>query len=119
VSHSIEKRAHAARRWVKRETMMTKSFIAISLLLLASSAQAQAQSYPIADKAAAMIVQKYSTSSCETLAQERKAPPTAQKEAMKAKLADALRQNAGMRASFVAKVAPTIANKMIECGFIP
>lgn len=94
--------------------------LTLSLLLLAGSAQAQAPaSYPIADALAGKLVQKYNSASCEQLAQERGAPPNAQKEAIEAKVGQQLQQNAGMRAAFVNKVAPTIVNKMIVCGFIP
>lgn len=98
---------------------MTKWIVPISLIVLGSSTQAFAQSYPIADKAAAAIVQKYNSSSCDVLAQARQAAPDPQKEAMRAKVGAALRQDAGMRTHFVNQVAPTIVNKMVECGFIP
>lgn len=92
----------------------------VSLLLLASGAQAQAApSYPLLDAAAANLVQKYNSATCADLATERAAPVSAQKEAMKDRVGDALRNDPAMRASFVNKVAPTIVNKMIVCGFIP
>lgn len=92
----------------------------VSLLLLASSAQAQGSpSYPMLDAVAAKLVQKYNGATCADLAAERAAPASAQKEAMKDRAGDALRNDPAMRADFVNKVAPTIVNKMIVCGFIP
>ena len=92
----------------------------VSLLMLVSSAQAQtAPSYPLADALASNLVQKYNGTSCADLAVERSAPASARKEAMKDRAGDALRNDPAMRAAFVNKVAPTIVNKMIVCGFIP
>jgi hypothetical protein len=91
-----------------------------SMMLLASTAQAQgAASYPIADSLAAKLVQKYNSATCADLAADRAAPASAQKDAMKDRVANALRGDPAMRADFVNKVAPTIVNKMIVCGFIP
>ena len=91
-----------------------------SLLLLAISTQGQAaESYPIADQLAAKLVAKYQTSSCQQLAQERQAPPNAQKQALEVRIGQQLQLNPQMRVNFVNKVAPTIVDKMIVCGFIP
>ena len=57
------------------------------------------------DKIADKVIQKYQTSTCEQLWQERaekgKAP------------------NPQMRSAFINKVAAPIATKMFECGMIP
>jgi len=92
----------------------------VSLLMLVSSAQAQAApSYPLVDALANKIIQKYNGASCADLAKEQSAPASAQKEAMKDRAGGALRNDPAMRAAFVNKVAPTVVNKMIVCGFIP
>ncbi len=92
----------------------------VSFLLIASAAQAQAApSYPLLDAAAAKLVQKYNSATCADLAKERQTPASAQKEAMKDRAGNVLRNDPAMRASFVNKVAPTVVNKMIVCGFIP
>lgn len=92
----------------------------ISALILASAAQASApSSYPLLDAAAARLVQKYNSATCADLAQERLAPQSAQQEAIKDQVGDALRNDPAMRAQFVNKVAPTVVNKMIVCSFIP
>jgi hypothetical protein len=90
----------------------------VSLMLLTLAAQGAA-GYPIADALAAKLVQKYNSATCADLAADRAAPTSAQKDAMKDQVADALRGDPAMRADFVNKVAPTIVNKMIVCGFIP
>jgi hypothetical protein len=64
-------------------------------------------------------VQKYQTSTCEQLAAERQAPPSAQKEAIKDRIGQQLRQDAAMRADFVNKIAAPVVDKMIVCGFVP
>lgn len=89
------------------------------LMLAGSGASAQQPSYPIADQLAAKLVAKYNSASCADLAAERAAPASAQKDAMKARVGGMLQSDAGMRADFVNKVAPTIVNKMIVCGVIP
>jgi hypothetical protein len=76
-----------------------------------------AQQYPIMDKVAAKIVQKYQTSSCAQLAQEKgqKKQPSAEEE----KIIQLLRSDPKMREAFINKIAAPIANKMFECGMIP
>lgn len=100
---------------------MIKSAILLctAFILVGAQASAQQPSYPIADQLAAKLVAKYNTASCSALAAERQAPASAQKDAMKDRVSGMLRGDPGMRADFVNKVAPTIVNKMIVCGFIP
>jgi hypothetical protein len=83
-----------------------------------SRGQAVSQ-YPIADKIADKLIQKYQTSSCEQLAQEKQQPPSAQKEAMEQKVIQTLHQDPQLREHFLNKVAAPIVNKLFECGFIP
>ena len=107
------------------EHTMTKSFFAVCLtgcLLVSvfqlSEGQAPSQ-YPIADKVADKVIQKYQTSSCQQLAAERQQPPTAQKEAMEQRVVQALRNDPQLRQHFLDRVAGPIVNKMFECGMIP
>ena len=96
------------------------ALVGFSLLaaLAAPAARAQSQT-PVMDRLAARIVQKYQTSSCEQLAQQRQAPRSAQKQQAEQRVGQMLRQDAAARAAFVNKVAAPIADKMIMCGFIP
>ncbi len=76
-----------------------------------------AQQYPIMDKVANKVIQKYQTSTCEQLWQKKseKAPPSAEEQ----KMVQFLKSDPQMRAAFINKVAAPIANKMFECGMIP
>ena len=86
-------------------------------LTLASGTYAQDQ-YPILDKVAAKVVQKYTSSTCEQLWQKKEAPrqpPSPQEQ----KAIQFLKTDPQMRTVFINKVAAPIANKMFECGLIP
>ncbi len=76
-----------------------------------------AQQYPIMDKVAAKVIQKYQSSTCEQLWQKKsqKAPPSAEEQ----KVIQMLKGDPQMRAAFINKIAAPIANKMFECGMIP
>jgi len=95
--------------------MMQRSLFVLALAMLyVGLAGAQ---YPVADAIANKVAQRYQTSSCEQLWQQKalKKPPTQQEqEAM-----GMLRNDPKMRASFVNIVAAPVINKMIECGMIP
>jgi len=89
-------------------------FMLVIGLLYVSVANAQ---YPVLDAIANKVAQKYQTSTCEQLWQQKaqKKPPTPQEqEAMQM-----LRSDPKMRAAFTNIVASPIVNKMIECGMIP
>lgn len=78
-----------------------------------------AQEFPIMDRIADKVIQKYQTSTCEQLWQERaqkgKAPPPQ----MEQEALQMLKSDSQMRAAFINKIAAPIANKMFECGMIP
>ena len=86
-------------------------------LLHSGEATAQPQQYPIMDGVANKVIQKYQQSTCEQLwmAKSEKAPPGAEEQ----KLIAFLKTDPQMRAAFINKVAPPIANKMFDCGMIP
>ncbi|MBV8865383.1 MAG: hypothetical protein JO210_08305 [Acidobacteriaceae bacterium] len=96
--------------------MKKRSYLFAAVLTLFYLGAANAQ-YPIMDKVADKIVQKYQTSSCEQLQQERsqkKQPSQAEQ-----KVVQMMHNDPQMRAAFINKVAAPIANKMFECGMIP
>lgn len=76
-----------------------------------------AQQYPIMDKIADKVIQKYQTSTCEQLWQKKsqKAPPSQEEQ----KAIQTLKGDPQMRQAFINKIAAPIANKMFECGMIP
>ena len=95
---------------------MKKRFYLIALvtatLLFAGIASAQ---YPIVDRVAEKVIQKYQGSTCEQLWQ-KKGQPEGQREKEAINL---LRSDPQMRQAFIDKIAGPVANKMFECGMIP
>jgi len=88
------------------------------ILLRPSHAKAQPQDqYPILDKIAEKVIQKYQTSTCEQLWAKKgqKTPPSAEEQ----KVIEFLKSDPQMRTIFLNKVAGPIANKMFQCGMIP
>jgi len=90
--------------------------IAASLSLAAGVAYAQ---FPIMDRVADKVIQKYQSSTCEQLWQERAQGKSQSKPEMEQRVVQMLQQDAQMRQAFFNKVAAPIVNKMFECGMIP
>jgi hypothetical protein len=78
--------------------------------------QAQSQ-FPMVDAIANKVVQKYTSSTCEQLwiKKSEHAPPSAEEQ----RAIGILRSDPQMRAEFINRIAPPIANKMFDCGMIP
>ena len=101
---------------------MVKNVALASLFTLAIAlfvAAVNAQQYPIMDKIADKVIQKYQQSTCEQLWQERAEKGKAPKPQMEQEALDVLKSDPQMRSAFINKVAAPIANKMFECGMIP
>jgi hypothetical protein len=99
-----------------RRALFTSLFtLAIALLCAAVNAQ----QFPIMDKIAEKVIQKYQTATCEQLWQERAEKGKAPKPQMEQEALQMLKSDSQMRAAFINKVAAPIANKMFECGMIP
>ena len=102
--------------------MIRRSYLFVPVLLLvlfyAGIASAQ-ESYPIMDKVAQKVIQKYQSSSCEELAMQRSHPPTGQKAQMEQRVIELLHNDPQLRQAFIDRVAAPIANKLFECGMIP
>ena len=101
-------------------TFALLSLVVVSGGVYTNRAEAQPQppqQYPILDAAAAKIVQKYQTSTCEQLwlKKSEKAPPSPAEQ----RVIQMLHSDPQMRAAFINKVAAPIVNKMFECGLIP
>ena len=88
---------------------------AIALLCAAVSAQ----DYPVLDRIAEKVVQKYQQATCEQLWEERAQKGKAPKPQMEQEALQMLKSDPQMRSAFINKVAAPIANKMFECGMIP
>ena len=75
----------------------------------------RAQGYPIVEKVAQHVIEKYQSSSCAELASKRGQPPSPAEQ----RVVQAMRNDPGMRAAFIDRVAAPIANKLFECHLIP
>jgi hypothetical protein len=106
---------------IKEEKTMFRHYYVLALIaLLIYGGIASAQdSYPIMEKIAQKVIQKYQTSSCEQLAMEKSQPPTGEKAQMEQNALEILQNNPQMRTEFINRVAGPIANKLFECGMIP
>jgi hypothetical protein len=99
---------------------MAKHFYLLALAALPLQVGiAGAAQYPIMDKVAEKVIQKYQSSSCQELAQKKSTPPTARREMIEEKMVEMMRKDPQMRTEFLNRVAGPIANKMFECGMIP
>jgi hypothetical protein len=87
-------------------------FLLVSTLLLAGAASAQ---YPVLDMVAQKVIQKYQTSSCEQLWEQKGQPKSPREQ----EVIQMLRNDPQMAAAFLNQVAAPIANKMFQCGMIP
>ena len=80
---------------------------------------AGAQQYPIMDKLADKVIQKYQNASCQELQQKKSQPQTGKREMIEEKALAMLRADPQMRTEFLNRVAGPVANKMFECGMLP
>jgi len=96
---------------------MKHSYLFAVVLTLGYVCVGNAQQYPIMDKIANKVIQKYQNSTCEQLWQQKanKQPPSQEEQ----KVIQVLKGDPQMRAAFINQVAAPIANKMFECGMIP
>jgi hypothetical protein len=81
-------------------------------LIAAGVAYAQ---YPIMDRVAEKVIQKYQSSSCEQLWQQKGQPKSPEEE----RVVGFLKSDPQMRQAFFNKISGPIVNKMFECGMIP
>lgn len=93
-------------------------FAVVPVLFQLGIASAQ-ESYPIMEKIAQKVIEKYQNSSCEQLAMQKSHPPTGEKAQMEQRAVEILRNDPQMRTEFLNRVAAPIANKLFECGMIP
>ena len=88
-------------------------------VLLFQVGVAGAQQFPMLDKLADKVVQKYQSSSCQDLIAKKSQAQPAKREMMEQRAVEMLRKDPQMRTEFLNRVAGPIANKMFECGMIP
>ncbi len=87
-------------------------FALVFALLVAGVAVAQ---FPILDMMAERVIQKYQSSTCEQLWEQRGKPKSQEEQ----NVIQLLRGDPQMRTVFINKIAGPVANKMFECGMIP
>ena len=97
---------------------MSRMKFAVAAVAVAVAGIAYAQ-FPIMDKVADKVVQKYQTSTCEQLWQEKAQGQGQPKPEMEQRAIQALKSDPQMRQAFFNKVSAPIVNKMFECGMIP
>jgi hypothetical protein len=101
------------------ENIMNKRlclFAIVPALLVAGVAIAQ---FPVMDRVAEKVIQKYQSSTCEQLWQEKAQGQGKPKPEMEQRAIKMLHEDAQMRQAFFSKVSAPIVNKMFECGMIP
>ena len=85
---------------------------AVAASLVAGIAYAQ---FPIMDKVADKVIQKYQSESCEQLWQQKGQPKSPEEQ----RVIGLLQNDPQMRQAFFNKVSGPIVNKMFSCGMIP
>ncbi len=103
--------------WMVLVALFSVSFLGLTLFRSSEAKTQPPQQYPMMDKVADKIILKYQSSSCEQLWMKKseKAPPTPEEQ----KAVAFLKSDPQIRAAFINKIAPPIANKMFDCGLIP
>ncbi len=92
---------------------MSKRLLLVAAATLVATGIAYAQ-FPIMNMVADRVVQRYQSSSCEQLWQNRgKHGPEEQR------LVGMLKSDPQMREQFINKIAGPVVNKMFECGMVP
>ncbi len=98
--------------------MHKRSWMLVVVAASVAAGVAYAQ-YPIMDRVADKVIQKYQTASCQQLWQEKAQGQGQPKPEMEQKAIQALQSDPQMRQAFFNKVSAPIVNKMFECGMIP
>src|SRR5258705_12574331 len=101
---------------------MVKKVAFASLFTLAIAlfcAAVNAQQFPIMDKIADKVIQKYQTSTCEQLWQERAEKGKAPKPQMEHEGLPIMKTDAQLRSAFISTVASPIAIDICACRMTP
>jgi hypothetical protein len=98
---------------------MCRKFGIVAVAALAASGIAHAQQYPVMDAVANKVIQKYQSSSCQQLWQEKAQKQGQPKPEMEQRVVALLKSDPQMRQAFFDKISAPIVNKMFECGMIP
>ena len=94
---------------------MSKRFWLLASLPVALFAGVAIAQFPIMDRVADKVVQKYQSASCEQLWQQKSQPKSEEEQ----RVIGFLKSDPQMRQAFFSKISGPIVNKMFECGMIP
>ncbi len=101
--------------WIAAPVLFSLLFLGFALLRPGTAKAEPPQQFPMVDKVADKVVQKYQQSSCEQLWQKQHAPPTPEEQ----KVIQLLKTDPPMRQEFINRIAAPVANKLFACGLIP
>jgi hypothetical protein len=96
---------------------VSATLASLLVVSLAITTQVQASKYPIMEKIADKVVEKYENSSCSELRNQKK--EKSEKGKAKEMVIQKMKNDPEMRKEFVDRVAAPIVNKLFECGMIP
>ena len=97
---------------------MLKKLLVIAVVAFAYAGVAGAQ-FPIMDQIAKKVIQKYQTSTCEQLWQEKAQGQGQPKSPEEQRAIGILRSDPQMQAAFFSKISTPVVTKMFQCGMIP
>jgi hypothetical protein len=97
---------------------MSKKPIIVAIAAVAFAGIVGAQ-YPIMDRVANKVIQKYQSSTCEQLWQEKAQNQGKPKSPEEQRAIEMLRGDPQMQAAFFNKISASVVSKMFQCGMIP
>jgi hypothetical protein len=96
----------------KRQLFLLLAFVTVTFCVSMADAQEQ---FPIMNRVADKVIQKYQQSSCQQLMAQRGQPKSPEMQ----RAIQLLQNDPQMRIAFINRVAAPVANKMFECRMIP
>ena len=104
---------------LQKGTIVPNSSVVIAVVtvtLMSSTARAD---YPVVDAVAKKVIEKYQTTSCEQLKQQKAQGQGQPKSEAVQRAVRLLHEDAGARAEFFSKISTPVVTKLFECGMIP
>jgi hypothetical protein len=92
--------------------------LTLALAIAAAMAGLARADYPMVDRVADKIIQKYENATCQQLYEE-KAQGQKPKGEAEQRAIQLLREDAGARAEFFNRISAPVVTKMFECGMVP
>ena len=95
--------------------MIKRVCLSVSAIALFLGGVAFAQQYPVLNMVAGKVIQKYQSSSCEQLFEQKNEPKSPEEQ----KFVQLLQSDPQLQQAFFAQVAAPIASRLFSCGLIP